>query len=62
MIHDLMVQALLNEDREAAVHALMLDPLTAAVCTPAEIRQLFDEMAATQKDYLPHFIKGGYDG
>ena len=56
MIHDLMVQALLNEDREAAVHALMLDPLTAAVCTPAEIRQLFDEMAATQKDYLPHFI------
>ena len=41
---------------EAAVHALMLDPLTAAVCTPAEIRQLFDEMAATQKDYLPHFI------
>jgi alpha-galactosidase len=56
MIHDLMVQALLNEDREAAVHALMLDPLTAAVCTPAEIRQMFDEMAATQKDYLPHFI------
>ncbi len=56
MIHDLMVQALLNEDREAAVHALMLDPLTAAVCTPAEIRQLFDEMAATQKDYLPYFI------
>jgi alpha-galactosidase len=56
MIHDLMVQALLNEDREAAVHALMLDPLTAAICTPAEIRQMFDEMAATQKDYLPHFI------
>lgn len=65
MIHDLMVQALLNEDREAAVHALMLDPLTAAVCTPAEIRQMFDEMAATQKDYLPHFInpkQGGYNG
>jgi alpha-galactosidase len=56
MIHDLMVQAILNEDREAAVHALMLDPLTAAVCTPSEIRQMFDEMAATQKDYLPHFI------
>ena len=56
MIHDLMVQALLNEDREAAVHALMLDPLTAAVCSPEEIRQMFDEMATTQKDYLPHFI------
>lgn len=56
MVHDLMLQALLNEDREAAVHALMLDPLTAAVCTLAEIRQMFDEMAATQKAYLPHFI------
>jgi len=56
MVHDLMVQALLNEDREAAVHALMLDPLTAAVCTLAEIRQMFDEMAATQKAYLPQFI------
>jgi alpha-galactosidase len=56
MIHDLMVQAMLSEDREAAVHALMLDPLTAAVCTPSEIRQMFDEMAVAQKDYLPHFI------
>jgi alpha-galactosidase len=56
MVHDLMVQALLNEDREAAVHALMLDPLTAAVCSLSEIRQMFDEMASTQKAYLPHFI------
>ncbi len=57
MVHDLMVQALLNEDREAAVHALMLDPLTAAVCSLSEIRQMFDEMATTQKAYLPHFIR-----
>lgn len=56
MIHDLMVQALLDEDREAAVYALMLDPLTAAVCSLSEIRQMFDEMASTQKAYLPHFI------
>lgn len=56
MVHDLMVQSLLNEDREAAVHALMLDPLTAAVCSLSEIRQMFDEMASTQKAYLPRFI------
>lgn len=56
MVHDLMVQSLLNDDREAAVHALMLDPLTAAVCSAEEIRQMFDEMAAAQKGYLPHFI------
>jgi len=56
MIHELLVQALLNEDREAAVQALLLDPLTAAVCSLTEIRQMFDEMAATQQAYLPHFI------
>jgi alpha-galactosidase len=56
MIHELMVQALLNEDREAAVQALLLDPLTAAVCSLSEIRQMFEEMAATQQAYLPHFI------
>jgi alpha-galactosidase len=56
MIHELMVQALLNEDREAAVQALLLDPLTAAVCSLSEIRQMFEEMAATQQAYLPPFI------
>jgi alpha-galactosidase len=61
LIHDLIVQAILNEDREAVVHALMLDPLTAAVCTPGEIRQMFDEMAEAQKDYLPRFINKGCD-
>jgi alpha-galactosidase len=56
MIHDLLVQALLNEDREAAVQALLLDPLTAAVCSLAEIRQMFDEMAVAQRAYLPRFV------
>lgn len=56
VVHDLLVQALLNEEREAAVQALMLDPLTAAVCSLAEIQQMFDEMAAAQQAYLPHFI------
>jgi alpha-galactosidase len=56
MIHELMVQAMLNEDREAAVQALLLDPLTAAVCSLIEVRQMFYEMAATQQTYLPPFI------
>ena len=56
MIYELMVQALLNEDRETAVQALMLDPLTAAVCSLTEVRQMFDEMAATQYAYLPPFV------
>ncbi|MCC7451883.1 MAG: alpha-galactosidase [Anaerolineae bacterium] len=56
MVHDLMAQAVLNEDREAAVYALLLDPLTAAVCSPAEIRQMFDEMAEAEQEYLPHWV------
>jgi alpha-galactosidase len=55
--HDLAATAVLEENREAAVHALMLDPLTAAVCSLAEARQMFDEMVAAQGDYLPEFLK-----
>lgn len=54
--HDLVATAVLERDREAAVHALMMDPLTAAVCSLEEIRQMFDEMAEAERDYLPDFI------
>ena len=54
--HDLVATAVLEQDREEAVHALMLDPLTAAVCSLEEIRQMFDEMAEAQRDYLPEFL------
>ncbi len=57
--HDLVATAVLEEDREAAVHALMTDPLTAAVCSLGEIRQMFDEMAAAQEAYLPAFVNPG---
>jgi alpha-galactosidase len=55
--HDLVVKAVLEQDREAALHALMVDPLTAAVCSLSEIRQMFDEMAAAQRQYLPEFVR-----
>jgi alpha-galactosidase len=54
--HDLVATAVLEEDREAAVHALMVDPLTAAVCSLEEIRQMFDEMVEAERDYLPEFL------
>lgn len=55
--HDLTATAVLEQDRETAVHALMMDPLTAAVCSLDEIRAMFDEMAAVQADYLPEFMR-----
>lgn len=54
-IHTLMRDALLNRDKEAARYALMLDPLTAAVCSPAEIDVLFDEMWDAERPYLQVF-------
>jgi alpha-galactosidase len=56
-IHDLAVTALLERDRELAVQALMLDPLTSAVCPPADIRAMFDEMAVAEADDLPSFLR-----
>jgi len=47
----------LQQDREAAFYALMVDPLTAAVCSPAEIRAMFDEMAAVEAPYLPEWMQ-----
>jgi len=55
-VHDLAVTALLERDRELAVQALMLDPLTSAVCAPADIRQMFDEIAQAERDDLPSFL------
>lgn len=55
-VHDLVATAVLEKNREAAVHALMLDPLTAAVCSLAEIRAMFDEMAVTEAASLPDWV------
>lgn len=55
-VHNLVATAVLEQNREAAFHALMLDPLTAAVCSPAEIRLMFDEMAMTEAASLPEWM------
>lgn len=49
----LAATAVVERDREAAVHALMVDPLSAAVCSPAEIREMADELLKAQADYIP---------
>ncbi len=54
-VHSLMCDALLERNKEAARYALMLDPLTAAVCSPAEISALFDEMWEVERPYLQAF-------
>jgi alpha-galactosidase len=50
---ELAAIACVEKSREAAIHALMLDPLTAAVCCPAEIRSMAEELFEAEKDYIP---------
>jgi len=50
---ELAATAVIERSREAAVQALMVDPLTAAVCCPAEIRQMAEELLAAQRAYIP---------
>lgn len=51
-VHNLVTQALIQRNKEAARYALLLDPLTSAVCSPTEISALFDEMWEAQRQYL----------
>jgi alpha-galactosidase len=52
---DLAATACIGKSVAAAEHALMLDPLTAAVCCPAEIKAMTRELFAAEKAFLPGF-------
>jgi alpha-galactosidase len=52
---ELAVKAALEGDREAAFHACLVDPLTAASLAPHEIRNMVDELFAAQEKWLPQF-------
>lgn len=54
-VQELIVEAALTGSREAVYHAVMLDPLTAAVCTLPQIRAMVDELLAAQARWLPQF-------
>lgn len=49
---ELAVEAVLQKDREMARRALMVDPLTAAVCSLDEIKAMFDELYEAEIDYI----------
>jgi alpha-galactosidase len=57
-VQELIVEAALTGKKDAVYHAVMLDPLTAAVCTLPQIHDMVTEMLAAQEHWLPQF--GGY--
>lgn len=54
-LFELGAQAAIERSIEKAVHALLLDPLTAAVCTPAQIKAMTLELFAAEQAYLPGY-------
>ena len=54
-VQQLAVEAALTGDPEYALHAIALDPLTSAVCTLKEAREMTREMLEAQRQWLPEF-------
>jgi alpha-galactosidase len=54
-VQRIAVKAAVYGDYDLLRQALMLDPLTGAVCSPPEIWQMADEMLVAQKKWLPQY-------
>ena len=57
-VQELAVAAALTGNRQHVYHAVMADPLTAALLTLDQIRAMVDELFAAHKAYLPAELQG----
>jgi alpha-galactosidase len=55
MVQKSAVEGALARDKEKIYHAILLDPNTASVCSPGEIRSMVSEMFEAAKMWLPQF-------
>ena len=56
-VQRLAVEAAVAADRKLLVQAMMMDPLTGAVCNTAEIDQLVDEYLVEEAEWLPQYAE-----
>lgn len=54
-VQRLAVEAAVHGDDQLLRQAMMMDPLTGAVCNPREIWQMVDEMLVAQEQWLPQY-------
>lgn len=54
-MYEMAANACINKSKETAMHALLLDPLTASVCEPEEIKKMIMELFKAEKKFLPGF-------
>jgi alpha-galactosidase len=55
MVQKAAVEGVLELDRESIYHAVLLDPNTASVCSPREVRNMVDDLFEAEKEWLPKF-------
>ncbi|MEM9011292.1 MAG: alpha-glucosidase/alpha-galactosidase [Pseudomonadota bacterium] len=60
-VQELVVEALLTENRERIYHAAMLDPRTAAELDLDQIWALVDQLMAAHGDWLPPWARNGVE-
>ena len=54
-IEDLVVEGTMEKNKEKIIHAVMMDPLSSAVCSMQEIREMCNELFEINKDFLGDF-------
>ena len=54
-VQKLSVEAAVHADISLLYQAAMMDPLTGAICTPDEIKQMVDEMLVAGETWLPQY-------
>ncbi len=57
MVQKSAVEGALTRNKEKIYHALLLDPNTASVCSPEEIRQMVEELFEAEKQWLGYWNK-----
>lgn len=56
-VQRLALQAAIHGDVMLLKQAMLMDPLTGAVCTPPEVSQMTDEMLVAQAAWLPQYAR-----
>jgi len=55
MVQQCAVKGAIKRDKELIYQAVLLDPNTASVCSPVEIRKMVEEMFDAEEEWLPKF-------
>jgi len=54
-VQELAVRGSVEKDKNKLFQSILLDPLTASICTIDEMQQMFEEMCEEEKEYLKGF-------